>query len=464
MNQNKLTEKLLCILFSVVKKWRVIICVALICGFSLDIFKTVTYQPKYSATMKVILNSDKFTYNQMEETQGYTKTLNYIFNGQVVKDYLKKNMGKALKPYTCNLTSSQDTNITTVTVISETKKSAYESLSYIQKWYQKNANSYNLKYQMEVLEKPTFSYSPMNPNSHIHNVIKGGILGAGIIVLLLAFFSYITLSVKNEHDIEENIDCRLFAKIPREKKPRSHKFWKKNKKAILVTSIKTSFAYKESIKKLRHKIERSASKHNYKSIMVTSTDENEGKSSICANLALSLAMKDYKVLLIDCDFRKPAIQKIFELKNQTALNSYFEGKETWQNCIQHLEKPGMDLLTITQEKQCIEEYLSSQYMKDIIEEASEVYDYVLIDSAPAGYLNDSIILNQYVDTTLLVIKQDCAGCKAINDTIYRLMNVKNNLLGCVYIASIFDFTKQKLNNEYRYGYDRYYSKGRRMER
>ena len=129
-----------------------------------------------------------------------------------------------------------------------------------------------------------------------------------------------------------------------------------------------------------------------------------------------------------------------------------------------MEKPNLDILTITQEKKHIEEYLSSQYMKDLINEARELYDYVLIDSAPAGYLNDSIILNHYIDTTLLIVKQDRANCKSINNTIYRLMNVKNNLMGCVYISSILDFTKQKLNNGYRYGYDRYYSKGRRMDR
>lgn len=464
MNQNKFSGKIVCTLFSIIRKWRIVICVALICGLSFDVFKTMTYQPQYSASMKVILDSNEFTYNQMEETQNYTKTLNYIFNGQVVKDYLKKNMGNTLKPYTCTLTSSQDTNITTVTVVSKTKKSAYESLNYIEKWYRKNSNAYNLKYKMEILEKPEFSYTPINPNSHVNNVKKGGILGAGIIVLLLALFSYISSTVKNEHDIEANVDCRLFAKIPLEKKPRSRKFWKKNKKSILITSIKTSFAYKESIKKLRHKVEQSAMKHNYKTIMVTSTDENEGKSSVCTNLALSLAMKDYKVLLIDTDFRKPAIQKVFELHNQKYLNLYFEGKDSWQNQIQHLEKPNLDILTITQEKKHIEEYLSSQYMKDLINEARELYDYVLIDSAPAGYLNDSIILNHYIDTTLLIVKQDRANFKSINNTIYRLMNVKNNLMGCVYVSSILDFTKQKLNNGYRYGYERYYGKGRRMDR
>ena len=107
-----------------------------------------------------------------------------------------------------------------------------------------------------------------------------------------------------------------------------------------------------------------------------------------------------------------------------------------------------------------EELAHSEKMNDMIQNARNIYDYVIIDSSPARYLNDPAVMNEMVDASLLVIKQDNATAQVINETIARITNVKNNLIGCIYNASIYDIVKQQKVYGYRYGYYRYHRKER----
>lgn len=188
---------------------------------------------------------------------------------------------------------------------------------------------------------------------------------------------------------------------------------------------------------------------------MTSTLENEGKSSIAANLALSLAKNDHTVLLIDADIRKPSIHKIFECSNTTQnLNNYLEGNATWDQQVTYL-KENLFLMCAKQDLDNASELLGSTEMANLIKRTSQVFDYVIIDTSPTYGLNEPLELNEMVDASLLVIKQDEATVNMINETINRLVSVKNNLIGCIYNASVADFTKQRMTYGYRYGYNRY---------
>ena len=86
----------------------------------------------------------------------------------------------------------------------------------------------------------------------------------------------------------------------------------------------------------------------------------------------------------------------------------------------------------------------------MIQEAEVEFDYILIDCAPSGHLNDAVILNKWVDASMLVIRQNTALCSNINETIFRLKHANDNLIGCVYNERIKrpEFKKKA----YRYGY------------
>ena len=447
-----------CIATSVLHKWKLILCVALLFGMILDMIQTVNYRPQYLSSVQAVMRTGQNTYSDLQETRAYLKTMEYILNGQVAQNYVREQLNQPDMPMKCSVISEEESNVIQINMVSNSRQNSFYALKELMNWYAANSETFSDKHVLNVKQDVTFREQPLQAFSHGRNFVLGMIGGGAIMAVILVVLDALRKTIRIPKDVERLISCRLFAKIPRERKPRNGKFWKRNKTAILISSVKTSFPYCEAIKKLRHKLEASAQKHNYKTILITSTSENEGKSSISANLAIALAMKKHKVLLIDCDLLKPSMHKVFECSDQSkSLNQYLKGNAEWKSQIQTLPKQGIDLLISTPQSRT-ETLLNNGQLEKLLQQAKQEYDYVIIDSAPAGSLNDSIQLNRLVDASLLVVKQDTTGCGFINETVSRMTNAKNNLIGCIYNARLSDNTAH--NRMYSYGYDQYYSYGR----
>ena len=459
--KNKNLNIVLCVLSDVLKKWQLIIFIALLCGFSFDLYKTITYKPMYSSTVTVSLTTKDNSYTNLEQVKAYISTLEYIMNGDVVKDYVKEQSNIYQLNYKCNISSVSDTNILNINITAPTKKEAYFTSKHVVDWYKLNTEKFSFQYDMTVTNPASIAAVPLSANVHKSNLKKAGVLGGAFVCVILGLFSFFSNRVKDSSDIEKHIDSRLLRKIPCEVKPRGKKFWKKNKKAILISSIQVSFPYREAMKKLRTYIEESSKKHNYKTIMITSALENEGKSSIATNLAIALASKDYKVLLVDADIRKPSMHKIFEHDTTKNLNNYLQDKQTWQSQVEYLEKEKLSVLFMEQDLERAEELIETSHLEKFFDEVKQEYDFVIVDSSPACHLNEPLVLNQFIDATAIVVKQNVASFKLINNTIHRLVNVNNNVLGCIYNASYRDTIRKSNTYGYRYGYGRYQHEERR---
>ena len=139
-----LYTKLSCIFVSIIKKWKVILLISLMCGVSLDVVKTLTYKPKYASTITAYLSSEENSYSQLENAVGYIHTLSYIFNSEIVENYIKEQMQLDNLDINCQINSVNNTNIIRVQVYSSSKAQAYYSLNYMEKWYQNNKEKYQI--------------------------------------------------------------------------------------------------------------------------------------------------------------------------------------------------------------------------------------------------------------------------------------------------------------------------------
>lgn len=458
MENNVQNENLLtivkCIIKDILQRWILIVAVMIVFGSVFDFMKTVTYVPQYGTSMTATLSGGEDTFKNIDKVQSYVNTLDYLMNSNNAKSYVKKKMPISKTTYKAEVTLKQ-ANVVKIKVTADTKREAYFSIKYLNDWYRENTERYSFPYNITVLKESKFSTKPVNPNSHIKNFLIGAVGSGFVLSCLFGLYFFLRDTIKSEEEVENKLDTRLFAKLPFEVKKREDA---RNKKAILITSLKTSFFFRESINKLRSKVEASSDKHGYKSFMITSAYENEGKSSVAANLALALAKNGHKVVLVDADFNKPAVFKIFELDGSKSLNKAIEGTSSWSSQVVS-DRSGLDLLPCSQDTLKSEILTNSKKLDEIMKELREEYDFVIVDTSPAYLLNEPMAMNELVDATLFIVRQDYATSDVINETVKRLTYVKDNVLGVVFKNVVSEGNKGTSNYNNRYGYNKYRVRG-----
>lgn len=458
MENNVQNENLLtivkCIIKDILQRWILIVAVMIVFGSVFDFMKTVTYVPQYGTSMTATLSGGEDTFKNIDKVQSYVNTLDYLMNSNNAKSYVKKKMPISKTTYKAEVTLKQ-ANVVKIKVTADTKREAYFSIKYLNDWYRENTERYSFPYNITVLKESKFSTKPVNPNSHIKNFLIGAVGSGFVLSCLFGLYFFLRDTIKSEEEVENKLDTRLYAKLPFEVKKREDA---RNKKAILITSLKTSFFFRESMNKLRSKVEASSDKHGYKSFMITSAYENEGKSSVAANLALALAKNGHKVVLVDADFNKPAVFKIFELDGSKSLNKAIEGTSSWSSQVVS-DRSGLDLLPCSQDTLKSEILTNSKKLDEIMKELREEYDFVIVDTSPAYLLNETMAMNELVDATLFVVRQDYATSDVINGTVKRLTYVKDNVLGVVFKNVVSEGNKGTSNYNNRYGYNKYRVRG-----
>lgn len=458
MENNVQNENLLtivkCIIKDILQRWILIVAVMIVFGSVFDFMKTVTYVPQYGTSMTATLSGGEDTFKNIDKVQSYVNTLDYLMNSNNAKSYVKKKMPISKTTYKAEVTLKQ-ANVVKIKVTADTKREAYFSIKLLNDWYRENTERYSFPYNITVLKESKFSTKPVNPNSHIKNFLIGAVGSGFVLSCLLGLYFFLRDTIKSEEEVENKLDTRLYAKLPFEVKKREDA---RNKKAILITSLKTSFFFRESINKLRSKVEASSDKHGYKSFMITSAYENEGKSSVAANLALALAKNGRKVVLVDADFNKPAVFKIFDLDSSKSLNKAIEGTSSWRSQIVS-DRSGLDLLPCSQDTLKSEILTNSKKLDEIMKELREEYDFVIVDTSPAYLLNEPMAMNELVDATLFIVRQDYATSDVINETVKRLTYVKDNVLGVVFKNVVSEGNKGTSNYNNRYGYNKYRVRG-----
>lgn len=205
----------------------------------------------------------------------------------------------------------------------------------------------------------------------------------------------------------------------------------------------------EAYRILRTNIEFSNIDKNIKTILVTSAQQNEGKSTSISNLASTFAsLENKKVLIIDCDLRNPSVHKMFNVSNISGLTDVLTGQKDIDKCIEKTKVKNLDILKAGKIPPNPSEILQSKKMRNFMEVIKEYYDYIFIDSPPVGIVTDASILAQYADGTILLVAANEADIEAVKVAKERLEGVNANILGA--ILNKFEVDSSS------YGYYNYY--------
>ena len=160
-----------------------------------------------------------------------------------------------------------------------------------------------------------------------------------------------------------------------------------------------------------------------KTIVVTSTGAGEGKSTTCSNLAIALAQSGHKILIIDCDLRRPVQHKLFDLSNEKGLTNFLIANCTLSETVKQTNIEGLQVITAGVIPPNPSELLNCKRFEQYIEKLKEFYDYIIIDTPPAGIVTDAQNLAGKADGTVLVVdsrhtdKKEAAAAKALLDKV-----------------------------------------------
>lgn len=195
---------------------------------------------------------------------------------------------------------------------------------------------------------------------------------------------------------------------------------------------KDDFFTQEAYKTLRSNIIFSLTgEERNKIIQVTSAMMSEGKSITSVNLAISFAQTDRKVLLIDCDLRRPKLASLLSLGANVGLSNVLVDHDLLEQAILHTKVPNLDVITAGEIPPNPSELLGSKRMTALLEELRQVYHYIILDTPPVNMVTDAVVLASRSDGVLFVVRAGHSERGSVRDAIEQLEYAKVKIMGYV---------------------------------
>lgn len=272
----------------------------------------------------------------------------------------------------------------------------------------------------------------VTPEEVSNNTLKRDLL----IALFISIFGtigvvfvvyYFDDTVKLTDNLEEEIGMPVVAKVFK-----SDVGSKNNRKVELLAQKYPKSVVSESIKTLRTNLQFSSVDEDIKTILITSSIPGEGKSFISANLAISFAQTDKRVLIVDCDMRKGRQHRIFKLSNSKGLsNLLIDDMTNLKDYINKTSVPGVHVITRGTVPPNPSELLNSKKNSDLLRVLKAKYDVIIYDGVPCNGLPDSIIMSKLVDKVLIVSSDSMTPKSVLESTKKQLESVNAPVAGDV---------------------------------
>lgn len=186
----------------------------------------------------------------------------------------------------------------------------------------------------------------------------------------------------------------------------------------------------ESYRVLRTNIQYSSIDKKIKRMLVTSSEPGEGKSTTTGNLALTFSQDEKRVLLIDCDLRKPSIHKKFRISNNIGLSDVILDNSKLDKALIK-RNDYLDILPAGKVPPNPSELLGSKALENLLDELGKKYDVIILDTPPVHAVTDAQILSTKVDGVILVVRAERTKKESVISAKASLDKVKANILGTV---------------------------------
>ena len=323
---------------------------------------------------------------------------------------------------------------------------------------------------VKPVERALTPVAPISPNLRMYlvaGIMLGLLLGVGVVMLI----TRIDTKVRSAEEIEA-LGVTALGVLPPigpngdkdgRKQGRKSKRGKKGKASTskkppperdLVVHAQPKSAVAECCRTIRTNITFMTTDQPLCTLMVTSPNPLEGKTTVAISLAVVMAQSGKRVLLVDTDLRRPRIHHSFGLHPTVGITSVIVEQCSFQEVVHHSEVPGLDVLPCGPTPPNPSEILQTAKFAELLQEARSLYDLLVFDSPPLGAVTDAAVLGPQVAGTILVVQGGSTSRHGLYSAIRQLRGVGANLLGAV--LNGMDMTSGRYGYGYGYGYRGYY--------
>ncbi len=416
------------------RMWWIAVLLAVLGGLAMYYRASVNYSPTYraEATAAVSLTYSTSTANRNTAEQ-MGKVFPYILTSGALKDVIAADLGVKSVPGTISVNNISGTNLLTISVTGSDPQSTYDVLRSVIRNYPEVAQYVVGQTTLTVIDD-----SGVPADTGKETVVRGsfrrGVLfGALLGILIIMVYSATFRTVRTEKDLRTLINVPCLGTLPVVAKRRRSKNTANEEINILTNENRAE--YIEAMRLIRTRLERQL--EGKKVLMVTSSVSGEGKSTVAANLAISMALKGKKVILVDCDLRNPTTHEIFNIQEKyPGLIPVLRGEVKLKDALYSVtdrdgEPIGLRILPGGERNSKLVEILGSESMKKLIEVLSENADIVILDTPPSAVLVDAMMLVQYVDSIAYVVMCDFARRRYIYEGVEELTGSGAPFAGCI---------------------------------
>ncbi|MER3446517.1 MAG: lipopolysaccharide biosynthesis protein [Candidatus Dadabacteria bacterium] len=324
----------------------------------------------------------------------------------------------------------------------DTNKSIYENL--LKRLKETEVASDIRTTNVQVVDYASTPLAPYKPNIKI-NMLFATLIGLMGGILLSFVFEHFDSTIKDEEEVKRRFPLPFLGAVPLAD-------YDEIENLERIVYLNPQSLISEAYRVIRTSILYSSPDHPPKSLLVTSTQPLEGKTTTASNLALSMIQSGLRVALIDADLRKPRLHKVFLSNgNPFGLSTYLVGKMELPGVISRTDINNLDIIPSGPIPPNPAELLGSKKMKELIEKLLDEYDHVIVDGSPIAGFADSRLLSSHVDGVLIVTSVGITQRQALRSGIEEILKIRGRIIGA--ILNRLESGRSK----YGYGYYYYYN-------
>ncbi len=301
---------------------------------------------------------------------------------------------------------------------------------------------------VRIVDPAILPVNPVLPRKLINLVV--GLLGGTLLGLLIVFvLEFLDQTVKSSEDLEKKLHLPFLGFVPYEKNKK-----KESEYAAMLKEGNVLFA--ENVRNIRTMLDFTLSEHRNAPLLVSSSMQGEGKSNLATNLAVALAQTGKKVLLIDGDFRRGRLHKVFKISSDKGLSAIWDADAAKSNYAANVQTvkdvPNLSVMTAGKRPPNPTDLLNTPKLADFLAWAEKTYEQVIVDCPAILPVADTMLWGKYVPRTVFVIRYAKTNVRSAQMALNKLAKANIKVLGTV----IGHYHPQGLSYG-KYGYYKSYS-------